>query len=280
VARNIVSIINHGVGVEASFSVRQDVIWCRQSKSTGETLRKNVVVRKFAWANNRVPPGDDPVLDPTSTVNDMEMKREAEQKKLHQMAKVHDILEMSQGSQSLRATQKGSRAETKQMRAVGYIPDTEEIDKASWSHFQHDGAAAFELLETSPVPPASSAKDIPGGPSQVLNVHLIKQINRHPAESDEESSPESISDTENWLNWNGDLDNPNYREDDWEAENESDMELDNGSEDSESLEQRDVNAVPNVPGLFWPIQQSKKKAEKTLIIVNITETRRNMGIKN
>jgi hypothetical protein len=129
------------------------------------------------------------------------------------------------------------------------------------------------------VPPALSAKDLPGGRTQVLNVRRIKRIDRHPAESDEDSSPESISDTENWLNWNGDLDNPNDSEDDWEADNESDMELDNCSEVSETLEVRNVSAAPNVPGLIRPIRQSKKKVEKALLTVNIMETRRNKGIK-
>jgi len=91
---------------------------------------------------------------------------------------------------------------------VGYISDTEEIVKATWSNFQHDGAAAFKLPEKSPVPPALSAKCLPGGRTQVLNVRQIKQIDRHPAESDEDTSPESISDTKNWLKWNGYLDNP------------------------------------------------------------------------
>jgi len=124
------------------------------------------------------------------------------------MAKVHDFLEMWQGSQNLQATQRESRAQNKQITAVGYISDTEEIVKATWSNFQHDGAAAFKLSEKSPVPPALSAKDLPGGRTQVLNVRQIKQIDRHPAESNEDTSPESISDTKNWLKWNGDLDNP------------------------------------------------------------------------
>jgi hypothetical protein len=195
VARDIFSIIPHGVGVEASFSLGRDVIGWRQSKTTGETLRENVVVRQFAQANSGLLAGDDPVLDPDSTDNDMEMKREAEEKKLHRMAKVHELLEMWQGSQTLRATQKESRAQNKQMTAVGYISDTEEIVKASWSNFHHDGAAAFKLSEQSPMPPALSPKDLPRGRTQVLNVRQIKRINRHPAESDEDSSPESISDT-------------------------------------------------------------------------------------
>jgi len=74
------------------------------------------------------------------------------------MAKVHDILELWQGSLHLRATQKESRAHNKQMTAVGYISDTEEIIKAYWSLFHHHGAAAFKLSERSPLPPALSAK--------------------------------------------------------------------------------------------------------------------------
>jgi len=129
------------------------------------------------------------------------------------------------------------------------------------------------------MPPDLSAKDLPGGRTQVLNVRRIKRIDRHPAESDEDSSPESISDTENWLDWTGYLDNPHDSEDDWEADNESDMELDNCSEVSETLEVRNVSAAPNVPGLIRPIRQSNKKVENALLTVNIMETRRNKGIK-
>ena len=132
VAHDIISIIPHDVGVEASFSLGRDVIGWRQSKTTGETLREKVVERQFARANNRLLVGDDPILDPTSTDNDMGMKREAEEKKLHRMAKVHNFLEMWQGSQTLRATHKESCAQTKQMTAVGCISDTEELVKASW----------------------------------------------------------------------------------------------------------------------------------------------------
>jgi len=226
VAHDIFSIIPHGVGVKASVSFVRDVIGWRQSKTTGETLCEKVVVRQFARANNGLLTGDNPILDPTSTDNDLEMQREAEGKKLHRMAKVHNFLEMWQDSQTLSATQKESHAQNKQMTAVGYISDTEELVKASWSLFHHDGVAAFKLSEKSPVPPALSAKDLPEGQTQILNVHRIKRIDRHPAKSGEDNSPESISDTENSLNWNGDLDNPNDSEDNWQADNESDMELD------------------------------------------------------
>jgi len=236
VARDIFSIIPHGVGVEASFSLGRDVIGWRQSKTTGETLHENVVVRQFARANKGILAGTDPELDTTNTEHDSEMKKEADERQLHRMAKVHDFLEMGQGSQNLRATQKESRAQNKQMTAVRFISDTEEIVKASWSLFQHDGAAAFKLSERSPLPPALSAKDLPGGRTQILNVRRIRRINRHPVESDDDSSPESISDTEDWLNWNGDLDNPNDSEEDCVAADESDIEHNNGIEDPECPE--------------------------------------------
>jgi len=101
------------------------------------------------------------------------------------------------------------------MTAVESISDTEEIVKASCSNIQHDGAAAFKLSERSPLPPALSAKDLPGGTNQIVNVLWIRGIDAHPAESDEDSAPESISDTENWLDWNGDFHNPNDTKDDW-----------------------------------------------------------------
>jgi hypothetical protein len=195
------------------------------------------------------------------------------------MARVHDFLEMWQGSQNLRATQKQSRAQNKQMTAIGYISDTAESLQASWSLFQHDGAAAFKLSERSPLPPALSAKDLPGGRTWILNVCQIRRINRHPVENDDDSATESISGTDDWLNWNGDLDNPNDSEDDCAADDESDIRPNNGTEDLECSEQQDVSAAPNVPGLVRPTRKSKRQAEKLLMTVNAVETRRNKGGK-
>jgi hypothetical protein len=135
VARDIFSIIPHGVRVEASFSLGRDVIGWRQSNTTGEILREKVVVRQFARANTRILAGTDPELDTTNTENNSEMKKEAEEKKLHRMAKVHDFLEMWQGSHNLRATQKESHTQKKQITAVRYISNMEEIVKASWTLF-------------------------------------------------------------------------------------------------------------------------------------------------
>jgi len=52
VARDIFSIIPHGVRVEACFSLGRDVIGWSHPKPVGETHRKALVVRHFAWANN------------------------------------------------------------------------------------------------------------------------------------------------------------------------------------------------------------------------------------
>jgi len=265
--------------VDASFSPGRDVIGWRQSKTTGETLRKNVVVRQFTRANNGILAGTDPELDPTYSENDSEMKKEAEERKLHRMAKVHDFLEMWLGSKTLRATQKESRAHNEQMTAVGYISDTEEIVKLCWSLFHHEAAAAFKLPERSRLPPALSANDLPGGTTPSVNDHRIQRIHCHPVKSYEDSAPQSIPDTDDWLKWNGDLDNPNDSEEDCAADDESDTEPNTGIEDPACPKQQDVSAAPNVPGFVRPTRQSKRQAEKVLVTINGVETRRNKGGK-
>ena len=139
--------------MEASFSLGRYVIGWRQSKTRAETLRGTVLVRQFARANNVIVAGTDPLLDATNKENDSEMKNEAEDRTWPRIAKVHDILEMLQGSQNLGATQKEHRAQNKQMTNVGCISDIEVIVKASWSLFQQDGAAAFKSLERSCLAP-------------------------------------------------------------------------------------------------------------------------------
>jgi hypothetical protein len=74
------------------------------------------------------------------------------------------------------------------------------------------------------LPPALSAKDLPGERTQILNVRRIRTINRQPVQSDHDMSPETISDTQDWLNWNGDLDNPNDSDDNCAGADESDIE--------------------------------------------------------
>jgi len=176
----------------------------RQSKTTGERVQEKVVVQKSARANKRTVAGNCTALYHAKTENDLEWKNNACDRKLHRMAKVHDFLEIWLRSQNLHATRQECRTQNKQLAAVESISDTEEIIKGSWSNIQHDCPTAFTLSERSPLPPALSPKDLPGGQSQVLNIRGIRRIDCHPGESGVDCTPESISDTDHWLSWNGD----------------------------------------------------------------------------
>ena len=129
------------------------------------------------------------------------------------------------------------------------------------------------------MPPALSAKDLPRGRTQILNVRRIRRINRHPVENDNDSAPEPISDTDDRLNWYGDLDSPTDSEDDCTADDESAIGPNNGIEDPECPEQQDVSTELNVPGLVRPTRKSKRQAEQVLVTVNAVETQRNNGGK-
>jgi len=147
VACDLFSIIPHGVGVDASFFLGRDVISRRQSKTTREMLREKVVVRQLTPVNSEILAGNCAVQEPAKTENDLELKTLADARIVHRMAKVHYLLEIWQGCHNRYVTQKESRAQNKQMTAIGYISDTEEIIVASWSNFQHDGVAAFNMSE-------------------------------------------------------------------------------------------------------------------------------------
>jgi len=236
-----------------------------------------VIATQLAQADNRILPDDYTVLDTTDTENASELNKEVEEKKFLRMAKVYNALVMWQGSPNLCATQKESRAQNKQMTAVGYISDTEEIIKASRSNFQHDVVAAFKLSERSPLPPALSPKDLPGARTQVLNIHHIKRIDSYPADSYQDSVPESILDTDNNLGWNGDFNNLNVSMDDWVADVNSDMKNYIGIQVLDCSEHRNVNTTLNVTWVIWPTWRSMKQTDKGLMTVTAMETRRNKG---
>jgi len=166
------------------------------------------------------------------------------------------------------------------MTMVEYISDTQVIVKASLSPIQHSGLAAFKMSKISLLPPPVSSKDLPGGPTQIFNVCRIRRINCHPVNSDEDSAPQGISDTDDWRNWNGDLEHPNDCEDDCTARIESAIEDDTSIENPECPEQQDVRATPNVPRLVRPTCKSKGQAEMVLLTVNAIETRRNNRVQN
>jgi hypothetical protein len=66
-------------------------------------------------------------------------------------------------------------------------------------------------------------------------------------ESDEDGAPECILYTENWLNWNSDFYNPIDREDDFAADDKSNIYQNNGIEDLECPDEHNVSALPHVP---------------------------------
>jgi hypothetical protein len=130
------------------------------------------------------------------TENHLELKKEAEKRKLHRMAKVYDCWEMWQCSQNLRATQNECGAHYKQMTTgihFRYRRDHERI----LVNCQHVGGAVFKLSVRSPLPRALSAKDLSAGRTQELNVHRIRRIDCHRSDSDEDSAPKCIFGTGN-----------------------------------------------------------------------------------
>jgi len=88
------------------------------------------------------------------------------------------------------------------------------------------------------------------------------------AETDEDTAAETMTDTTNWFECNCDLDYPYQGKLDWEAHNETIMELDNEVSGPESPVLGAVSAAKNVFWFIWPIQMLMKKAEKMLIMVN------------
>jgi len=142
--------------------------------------------------------------------------------------------------------------------------DSEDIIKWSGPLSLNDGAAAFEMSEQSQLPLALSPKDLQVGNTQTLIVCGMKWIECHPVESDVNSPPECISIHENWLDWNGDIDNPNASKDNCTADVKCAMWQDIGFEDLEYREKQDVSAAPIVPGLIWHSQKAKSLAENVV----------------
>lgn len=193
------------------------------------------------------------------------------------MAKVYYFLAMSQGSQNSSAIRKDTRAQNKEMTAIWYNSNSEAIDKASWSTIPLDGLAEFKLLERLPLPRAWFPVDFARGWTQVSNVHRPKTIVHHRAESDWHCTPDSICDTNNWLDWTAYVDNPSLSQDDQVENNKSDVELDPGILDLKRPSQQNLCVPLNVPRLIWLTWRFQKKAANGIMIVSALETRRNMG---
>jgi len=279
VAWDIFSIIAHGIWLVARFFFERNAISWKQWNPTSKTLHENVIVRQFARADTGTLGGSDLAMDTMETEYNLELNREAKERKLHRMAKVHNKLKIWQSTQILCAIQKESRVQKKQMTAVWCISDIEETIKTLWSTFRHDGVAAFTLPERPPLPPALTAMDFPAGWTQVLVVCWINRIDCYPVKSDDDSAHESISDIKIWLSWNSRLDNPNVVKDFWEADDKTNVVLDNGISNPKCPEHQVISMAPTVPRLIQPKQRAIKMAEKGFKLVSAMETWRNKGHK-
>ena len=142
-ARDIFSVMPHGVGVEASFSLGRDVIGWRQSKTSGITLQQKVVVRQWARSNDGLFPEEIGMLDISD--NDNEEKRQKEDRKLNQLASIKDFITFTNESRARKSYQRQVR-QTKDtsIAGFGYISDSEEYYDVDWNEFDDNGAGAFE----------------------------------------------------------------------------------------------------------------------------------------
>lgn len=127
--------------------------------------------------------------------------------------------------------------------------------------------------------PPLSAKALRAERIQVFNVRPIKRIDRDPTVTDEDSAPESVLDTEYWLDRNGDFNILNRREHEWDVDNKSEIVLEHGIRHSETSDHWDVRATLNVAGFVWPIRRSTNKADNVLVAVGTMDARRSTAIK-
>jgi len=104
------------------------------------------------------------------------------------------------------------------------------------------------------LPPDLTAKELPGGQTQILTVRQVRTICHHPVQCGMDSRPEILSDTENSLNWNRHLQNPNCSIGDCVADIESEIVQDNQRKHTKCAELQDVSATPNVAELTRPTQ--------------------------
>jgi hypothetical protein len=93
--------------------------------------------------------------------------------------------------------------------------------------------------------------DHPRVQTDVLTIHQMRLINWHRGENDYDSVAEHNSDTEDWLNLNGDLDNTNNDEINGKADDENELDI---FDDSDFHDKLEVQGVLNIPQLICPVQ--------------------------
>lgn len=73
------------------------------------------------------------------------------------------------------------------------------------------------------------------------------------------------------------MDNPNDNDDNWEADNEFNIQLDNRIKDAETAKQQHVSAAQNIPGLIQPSWRLDSMAKQVVTTVSKMEMRSNNG---
>jgi hypothetical protein len=75
------------------------------------------------------------------------MQPEKKQTMLGTLPEVYDFLHIWHRRGNLQYTKRELFGQTKEMTAIGYISDTEEVVKVPWSIFQTDSAAALNVSQ-------------------------------------------------------------------------------------------------------------------------------------
>jgi len=205
VAHGTFAIVLQVVGVEESFSLGRDVIGWRQSKTTGETHQEKVIFRYFAQAYKSILAGGDTALNTKETERNLDLNKQVEGK---------NCTEWPRSTTRWRC---GRAAKPSALHRRNLV-----LKKTRDSHALHFGCWRDRqnilvtlatwwcscILTVKKITFATSfvCKGSPGGQTQVFNVHWIRRTDHHPAESDEDSAPESISNNKSRLNGHRDFD--------------------------------------------------------------------------
>lgn len=188
-ARDIFSVIPHGVGVESSFSLGRDLIGWRQSSTNGETLRRKVIVRQYARSNSGILPGiPDKGNNIDSTDNN---KQKEEDRKLMRLVGIRDHIIFKRSRKDRR---RAKESLTKKNCLFGYISDRAEAEPRGWESFDDSGKHAFLLHRKS-----RTGKTNERVSTKVVKSYRLKRIlrvDRTPGETDVDSDAADTDDSE------------------------------------------------------------------------------------
>jgi len=276
-ARDIFSVIPHGVGVEASFSLGRDVIGWRQSKTSGSTLQQKVVVRQWARSNQGILADtfSDTLLD-----NDVEGKVDAEQSKLKKLATLTDFMHWSKRSSELRAAQKKLRAQNSNKCSHGFISDEEEFSASSWDAFDDNGEGAFDTFISNKKPTAVNLGKVNTRYALQEYVKRIPRVDRQAGTTDVDTD-EDLEDSDEEALWaDTDIDDGDDAE---ESEEEvlSAACAQSADTDDEMEPEDDIFAAPKIQNFIKPRRSGRLAATASKSILRVASPpRKEDGTKN